>query len=215
MFARRSKNYDFIQDIVKNRIKTNDPNKKDFWAYVLAHAKKGDIMEKELETTGWSIVIAGAETTSSLLAGAIYLLLEHPDWMKQLVSELRGRFRSEKDITFDTAAKIPLLLAVLDETLRYYPPAPFGVSRVVTQTEGSEVDGFWLPQKTRMSSSHFCVFRSPDNFANPDQFVPERWLADCDEVYKQDDREALMPFSVGKRNCIGKRYVSFHLRARL
>lgn len=211
MFARRSKNYDFIQDVVKNRIKTNDPSKKDFWAYVLAHANKGDIMEKELETTGWSIVIAGAETTSSLLAGVIYLLMTHPDRMHRLVTELRQRFQSNKDITFDSVAKIPFLIAVLDETLRYYPPAPFGVSRVVTPAQGSEIDGFWLPQSTRISSSHFCVFRSPENFAHPDQFVPERWLDDHEEVYKLDNRDALMPFSVGKRNCIGKRYVGIYL----
>jgi cytochrome P450 len=207
MFARRSQNYDVIREIVQNRIKTNDPSKNDFWAYVLAHANKDDIREKELETTGWSIVIAGAETTSSLLAGVIYLLLKHPQHLRRLASDLRTRFASEKDITFESVAKIPFLIAVLDETLRSYPPAPFGVSRVVTPAEGSQIDGFWLPRGTRISSSHYCLFRSKENFANPDLWVPERWLEDCEEVYRGDNREALMPFSVGKRNCIGKRYV--------
>jgi cytochrome P450 len=208
MFARRSQNYDVIREIVQNRIKTNDSTKRDFWAYVLAHANKEDIREKELETTGWSIVIAGAETTSSLLAGVIYLLLTHAEHMQRLTAELRTRFASEKEITFDSVSRVPFLIAVLEETLRYYPPAPFGVSRVVTPPEGSQIDGFWLPQGTRISSSHYCLFRSPENFANPDQWVPERWLEDRDDLYEDDNRDALMPFSVGKRNCIGKRYVS-------
>ncbi|KAF2646666.1 cytochrome P450 [Massarina eburnea CBS 473.64] len=212
MFARRSENYNFIQDVVKNRVRSQEKGKTDLWAYVLEHANPGDLVEKELETTGWQIVIAGAETTSTVLSGAVYLLSVNPGRTQRLVKELRKRFKSEKQISFDSVAKIPYLIAVLEETLRFYPPAAFGVSRVVTQVEGSEIDKVWLPQGTRISASQYCVFRSQDNFAKPDEFVPERWLDDHDEVFENDNHDALMPFSYGKRNCIGRSLAIVQMR---
>lgn len=44
--------------------------------------------------------------------------------------------------------------------------------------------------------------RSPENFRNPDSFVPERWLGE-DPAYDNDRREAQQPFSYGPRNCLG------------
>lgn len=46
---------------------------------------------------------------------------------------------------------------------------------------------------------------SPLNFENPTSFIPERWLPGTG--YDDDRRDVLQPFSVGPRNCIGKKYV--------
>jgi cytochrome P450 len=48
---------------------------------------------------------------------------------------------------------------------------------------------------------------SPSNFTDPAKFVPERWLDDTSEYerYANDRREVFQPFSVGPRNCIGKK----------
>jgi cytochrome P450 len=47
------------------------------------------------------------------------------------------------------------------------------------------------------------MFHNPKYFKDPEEFVPERWLGD--PRYENDRREAAQPFSVGPRNCIGKK----------
>lgn len=47
-------------------------------------------------------------------------------------------------------------------------------------------------------------FHSPDNFTRPDEFIPERWLGDAKE-FEHDRKEALQPFSIGPRNCLGRK----------
>lgn len=56
-----------------------------------------------------------------------------------------------------------------------------------------------------MGVPQWASYQSERNFRNPDQFVPERWLDDPE--YAHDVRDILQPFSVGPRNCLGKKYV--------
>jgi cytochrome P450 len=50
------------------------------------------------------------------------------------------------------------------------------------------------------------TYHSEKNFFEPESFVPERWLPNPPELYKNDNRAALNPFSTGPRGCIGKKY---------
>ena len=52
-----------------------------------------------------------------------------------------------------------------------------------------------------MSVSHWACYHSAENFRDPYEFAPERWLDD--ERYKDDRKKALQPFSLGPRNCLG------------
>ena len=55
--------------------------------------------------------------------------------------------------------------------------------------------------QTFVSYATYAACRSPLNFSSPDAFLPARWLSSASE----DRREALQPFSLGPRNCIGQR----------
>jgi cytochrome P450 len=63
------------------------------------------------------------------------------------------------------------------------------------------IAGRFVPGNTLVSVAHTATYRSPENFRDPDKFVPERWMGD--ERYKDDRRRALQAFSLGPRNCIG------------
>lgn len=91
----------------------------------------------------------------------------------------------------------------IKEALRMYPPVPVGVPRVVpNQASGQNMPGSPVPSGTRVSVHHYATYRSPDNFRDPNDFIPERWLGDA--LYEGDNRECFRPFAAGARDCLGQ-----------
>ena len=97
------------------------------------------------------LVIAGSETTATLLAGVTYLLLKNPDVMRKLQDEVRGSFAAEGEITLTSVSKLSYMLACLDEALRMYPPVAFGMPREVFEG-GVSIAGTFVPEKVRSST---------------------------------------------------------------
>ena len=85
-----------------------------------------------------------------------------------------------------------------------YPPALAGQVRVV-HPEGDYLCGYWVPGTTKVMMNHFAAFHSSQNFRNPESFLPERWLDEGKEEFHVDQKDVYQPFSVGARNCIGKK----------
>lgn len=71
--------------------------------------------------------------------------------------------------------------------------------------------GVKLTNQTIVSCHQYASFHSSSNFACPEDFIPERWLG-IDPRFDDDKRTALQPFSLGPRNCPGKKFVT-HLLA--
>lgn len=59
-------------------------------------------------------------------------------------------------------------------------------------------------EQTGISLPHWSAYQCEQNWRDPQSFVPERWLG-TDSRYANDKRDVLQPFSVGPRNCIGKK----------
>jgi len=97
----------------------------------------------------------------------------------------------------------------IQEALRMYPPVPVGVPREVP-APGKEILGRWVAPGTRVSVHHYATYRWPANFAEPDQFLPERHLTAG--AGDGDRREALQPFGFGPRNCIGQNMAMHEMR---
>ena len=64
------------------------------------------------------------------------------------------------------------------------------------------------PFQTYVEVQHWAMNHSKENWSNAWTFDPERFRGDSKEV-SEDKFEALQPFSVGPRNCIGRKYVIF------
>ena len=148
------------------------------------------------------LIVAGSETTATALTGATYLLLENRDALRKLTGEIRNRFEQEDDITIQSTAEVPYLGAVVQESLRLFPPGPAVFPRVVPPG-GRTVCGRFVPGGFTVGVHQLSANRSARNFARPERFHPERWLDD--PRFGQDDRAACQPFSFGPRNCIGKK----------
>lgn len=156
---------------------------------------------EEIIGTMGVLIIAGSETSATLLSGAIYYLLKNVEWLKALRDELDAAFGQESEISFKSVNQLKILDAVIMETFRLYPPTP-GIFPRSPQENDATICGAYLPAGTAVGVTQFAANRSSRNFKDPERFAPQRFL-DNDE-YKYDKRSVLQPFSVGPRNCIGQ-----------
>jgi cytochrome P450 len=160
----------------------------------------------ELESTSSGFVIAGSETSATLLTLVTWYLLRNPTHLKNLTKEIHTTFNSDSEITMLSVNNLPYELAILEETLRLFPPGTGALPRTtLPDGPGATVVGQYIPPGTVLGVSHYAAFRSPLNFRDPDSFVPERWLGE--PRYDGDNRAVFHPFSFGPRNCIGQKYV--------
>jgi cytochrome P450 len=99
------------------------------------------------------IMMAGAVTTATFLAGVTYYLARNQKTLFRLQQEIRSRFRSLEDVTSRELLKCEYLNAVVEEGLRIYPPAGAGhLSRIVPKG-GCEIDGVWIPGGVSQTSA--------------------------------------------------------------
>lgn len=120
--------------------------------------KKDDLgMDVEkLRMTSSLIIVAGSETTATLLAGVSYLLATHPETLAKLTEEVRSSFKNEEDINFVSVSQLQYMMACLDEGLRIYPPAPLGLPRDVPKG-GAKIAGHWVPEKVSAAIVFGCT----------------------------------------------------------
>ena len=97
---------------------------------------------EEMASHASLLIIAGSETTATLLSGATYELATHPEVLAKLAAEVRAAFPSEDDISIAGTSSLPYLLAVLDESLRIYPPVPGASPRKIAKGGDTIVDQF-------------------------------------------------------------------------
>ncbi|KAJ6006631.1 hypothetical protein N7451_004575 [Penicillium sp. IBT 35674x] len=164
----------------------------------------------EIHSNAFILIIAGSETSATLLSGCIFYLCTHSLAMRQLIAEIRSSFDKDTDITFRGAASLTYLAAVIEESLRMYPPFVTSLARTVP-VGGSTIDGQYIPEGITVACHHYASYHSASNFAFPHDFLPERWLGQ-NAYFNQDKRDVLQPFSLGPRNCLGKNLAYCEIR---
>lgn len=113
----------------------------------------------------------------------------------------------------DILGSLPYMNACIEEGLRIFPPVPIGLLRTVPKG-GALIDGHPVPENTSVCVASWAAAHSAKNFADPDSFLPERFLDEPE--YKArfggDVRKAVQPFSLGPRGCIGRNLTYVELR---
>jgi len=168
----------------------------------------------EIEINSMLLVVAGSESVTTALVGAVHYLLREPTKLQVLSDEIRTSYRNEDDITGISLNSLPYLNAVLQEALRLCPTIPDGMRRAIPKG-GANVAGHFLPEGIVVSIPQWATYQSSDNFYKPRSFLPERWLpqaAEPSSPYKQDRREAFNPFSLGPHNCPGRTLAYLEMR---
>jgi cytochrome P450 len=181
----------------------------DLWSLVLAQKEGRGLTRGEMDANASLFMIAGTETTATLVSGMTFLLLRNPEHMKTLVDEIRTAFASTNDMTMERLAALPYLAACIKEAFRLYPPVALGLPRL-TPPNGSTVAGHFIPPHTALTIPQHAMYTLETNFKRPMEYLPQRWLGD--EEFDSDEKQCLQPFSVGSRDCVGKNMAYHEMR---
>ncbi|KAB2571304.1 Cytochrome P450 monooxygenase rdc4 [Lasiodiplodia theobromae] len=208
---KRQDHFQYSADRVNKRLNTNT-DRPDIWTLVLRHQEKGNgLSMAQMHSNASLFMVAGTETTATLLSGLTDLLLKHPDKLAILTAEIRNSVTTTDELTINNLQRLTYLQACLTEGLRLYPPTPLGSPRIVPEG-GNVICNEFLPAGTNICVNYWAAFRCADNFYRPEAFLPERWLPEPPHEFANDKRDVMQPFSVGPYACLGKNLAYHEMR---
>lgn len=149
------------------------------------------------------LLIAGHETTACTLAWTLLLLDLHPRILDDLTDELSSVLGGAIP-TLDDFQRLPLLDAVIKESMRLVPATPYLFFRKLT-SEGRLGD-YELPRGAKVIISPLMTHHMPDIYSEPRKFRPERWTGTPPSTYEY------LPFGAGPRMCLGSSFANMSLR---
>ncbi|KAI0934646.1 hypothetical protein AcV5_006421 [Taiwanofungus camphoratus] len=167
-----------------------------------------------------NILLAGRDTTACSLTFAVYFLSTHPHVLRQLRAEVLAKVGTRRRPTYEDIKEMRYLRAVINETLRLYPPVPWNVRYSTRETTLLNPDPsgkpFYVPPNTPISWSALAMHRRTDLWG-PDamEFDPDRFLDERVHKYLTPNPFIFLPFNAGPRICLGQQFayneISFFL----
>ncbi|KAF1938930.1 cytochrome P450 [Clathrospora elynae] len=180
-------------------------------------AKETDILSVAMESGGFTdsdlvnqlmtFLAAGHETTASALCWAVYCLCRHPGVQtrlrQEITSELAASLEDGGQISSTEIDRLPYLNAVLQETMRIFPPVPLTLRETAHDTT---IQGHFVPGGTTVVICPWAVNTSTHLWgADAREFNPERWLQPgTANTGGAESNYAITTFLHGPRSCIGK-----------
>lgn len=147
------------------------------------------------------LFVAGHETTANALTFMVHLLGKHPEQITKLLDEY---LNVQENISIESLSELPYTKAIIDETLRLYPPA-WITDRVAV--EDDELEQYKIEKGAIIGISFYEIHRSPKHWLAPNAFNPNRFLGNQAKLHK----EYYYPFGAGPRMCIGNNFAMYEM----
>ncbi|GAO17253.1 hypothetical protein UVI_02060990 [Ustilaginoidea virens] len=196
-----------------------DSSRQPLTTALLEARRSGTLTEKQFRDNVTVLFVAGQENPQLAIISTLYLLAKHPHIQEQLHKELSLEDSPLDDVTQESLHSIPLLSAVVYESLRLFPPIGQLVNRQVAQPIllGGRIH---LPQGTYVGYNCYSTNRDPGAWgADADAFRPSRWGTTCQDIQKEyrrrRSRAEFISFHGGQRACLGERFALLQLKATL
>jgi len=184
--------------------------------------KNGSVTNKEILDEAITLLFAGQDTNAASLSWSLHLLSLYPHIQDRLVEEINsineqtssGQIKSPKElVTKKMISKMPYLDAVVKESMRLYPVAPFIVRKIPQNVsipaENLCDESVEIPKGTLACIWIYGLHRNKRLWHRPNDFLPERWIEP--NLRKLDPAQnvkklsgAFLPFAAGPRNCLGQ-----------
>lgn len=197
---------------------------------------KGAMSDSEVKGQMSTMVVAGHETSSTLLSWILYELAKDPEHsvqqkLREEVTAARKAAveRGDEELSADELLALPFLDAVVREGLRFNPPVAkmertslvdvvLPLSTPITLRDGKVINELPLKAGTILYISVSAYNRSTAIFGpDADEFIPERWLRTGEKAVGSGGVTGgyggMMSFSTGPRVCIGYRFATLEVKA--
>lgn len=183
-----------------------------------------ETVSKDILDEAITLLFAGQDTSAATLSWTLHLLSLNPEKRQKLEEEVRSVVQAEgptdtNRVTKSMISKMPYLDAVIKESMRLYPVAPFIVRKLTTDVTIPDESGIKTQTLSLPASTFACVWiyslhRHPKLWCRPDEFLPERWIDSKlrSKDLGQQEYGAYMPFAIGPRNCLGQPLAQVILR---
>lgn len=184
----------YLYQIIRERrklISRETPKANDMLGLLIHSGMEDGLIRDQLLT----MLIAGHDTVTALMAWTFFLLGTHPNAMLQVQEEAIEQLQDQQLIDMECINRMSYLGQVIKESLRLYPPIHLG-SRL--SALDLEYNGYLIPENTRVVYSIYLTHRHPDFWAEPNRFEPERFMAGSNPL-----PYSWLAFGGGPRNCIG------------
>ncbi|CAO2588141.1 Cytochrome P450 2J3 [Lemmus lemmus] len=154
--------------------------------------------EENLICSTLDLFLAGTETTSTTLRWALLYMAVYPEIQEKVQAEIDKVIGPKKQPSLNDRDSMPYTNAVVHEVQRMGNIIPLNLPREVTVD--TTLAGFYLPKGSILQTNLTALHMDPNEWATPDVFNPEHFLENGE--FKK--RESFLPFSMGKRACLGE-----------
>jgi len=155
-----------------------------------------------------SMMFAGHHTTSGTAAWTLIELLRHPEEMAAVRAELDALHADGSEVSFQALREIPRLESSIKEALRLHPPL---ILLLRVAMEDLAYQDYRIAAGKFVAASPAICNRIPEDFPDPDAFVPARYLEP-----REEDRAnpwTWIPFGAGRHRCVGAAFAMMQLKA--
>src|SRR5690242_2757397 len=144
----RKEHQDYAASLAMGRLQAKEhADRGDFMDFILrSRGESHELTDEELVHNADLFMVAGSETTATVLLGVTYYLLKTPQVYDRVTKEVRTAFARAEDINFKEAnARLPYMLACLNEAMRIFPSIPLALLRTTNDGPPTPIAGFHVP----------------------------------------------------------------------
>ncbi|XP_078520317.1 cytochrome P450 2K1-like [Lissotriton helveticus] len=162
--------------------------------------------DKNLEHCTLDLFGGGTETTSTTLRWALLLMMKYPEIQRKVQEEITCAIKPGQVPRVEDRKNMPYTDAVVHEIQRFADILPLNLSRVTTTDVNFR--GYCIPKGTEVMPLLISVLQDKTQWATPYEFNPQHFLDASGRFVKKD---AFMPFSIGRRACVGESLAKMEL----
>uniref|UniRef100_A0A3P8T6X1 Cytochrome P450, family 2, subfamily W, polypeptide 1 n=1 Tax=Amphiprion percula TaxID=161767 RepID=A0A3P8T6X1_AMPPE len=152
-----------------------------------------------------NLFAGGTETTSSTMKWGLLYMAKYPKIQDQVREELR-RVIGSHQVQFSDRKNLPFTNAVIHETQRLASIAPISIPHKTTRD--ITFQGHFIKKGSTVYPLLTSVLHDPTEWERPHSFYPAHFLDKDNNFVKPD---AFLPFSAGRRNCLGESLATMQL----